>query len=246
VSRAVARWPGTPRLASLGAVDEHAGTLTFEPINGTPFLDAPDVIGAAAAVGTALAAWRGVPIPDELLLHTACQERSVLADWRERALRFGVIEPGDISRYLAVMTAADEALDRLDHRPTVLAHRDLHDGQLLLAGDLTVGMLDLDTACRADPALDLGNLLAHIDLAIAEGRLGADTAVAASAALLRGAAIDSPRDRLAVDAYRAASRARLVAVHAFRPRTRRAARQLLRIPASIRSLRRPQPFATSR
>lgn len=43
------------------------------------------------------------------------------------------------------------------------AHRDCHPGQILLDGE-RVGFVDLDDACLTDPAVDLGNLLAHLDL----------------------------------------------------------------------------------
>lgn len=44
----------------------------------------------------------------------------------------------------------------------VLAHRDLHDGQILTSGD-SLAVLDWDTAAWADPGLDTANLVAHLD-----------------------------------------------------------------------------------
>ncbi len=44
-----------------------------------------------------------------------------------------------------------------------LIHRDLYDKQILFAGGRVV-LLDLDTACLGDPALDVGNFLAHLTL----------------------------------------------------------------------------------
>src|SRR5699024_1543681 len=49
-----------------------------------------------------------------------------------------------------------------------LLHRDLDDKQLLVDGD-GVGMLDVDTLGLGDPALDVGNLLAHLDLRVGQG-----------------------------------------------------------------------------
>lgn len=52
-----------------------------------------------------------------------------------------------------------------------LAHRDLHDGQLitLLRG---VGVLDFDMLCRADRVLDVANLSAHLHLRALQGVAG--------------------------------------------------------------------------
>jgi aminoglycoside phosphotransferase (APT) family kinase protein len=45
----------------------------------------------------------------------------------------------------------------------VLCHRDLHEGQILLH-EGNVGLLDFDTMRFGDPALDVGNLQAHLML----------------------------------------------------------------------------------
>lgn len=44
-----------------------------------------------------------------------------------------------------------------------ILHRDLHPGQIIVAGQGT-GFLDLDEMARGEPELDLGNLLAHLIL----------------------------------------------------------------------------------
>ena len=48
-------------------------------------------------------------------------------------------------------------------------HGDLHEKQVLLAGD-RVGLCDLDDACLGDPADDLGLLIAHIERSRLTGR----------------------------------------------------------------------------
>lgn len=55
----------------------------------------------------------------------------------------------------------------------VPVHRDLHDGQLLLT-DRGPALLDFDLLCGGEPAVDPGNLLAHLDLRGLQGRRGAD------------------------------------------------------------------------
>ncbi len=49
-----------------------------------------------------------------------------------------------------------------------LTHRDYYDKQVLLK-DESVFLLDFDTLCRCDPAIDVGNFLAHIVLARLQG-----------------------------------------------------------------------------
>ena len=93
--------------------------------------------------------------------------------------------------------------------PPGLLHRDLHDGQILLAPDGTIGLLDADTLARGEPALDLGNLVAHLE------RFAPDPA-AATDALLDG--YDPPADTARrLGAYTDAARLRLDCVYAFRP-----------------------------
>ena len=66
-------------------------------------------------------------------------------------------------------------LTRLRYKPErrwvgrVAVHRDLHDGPLLVDGT-QVGLLDPDTLALGEPELDLGNLLAHLQLAVCAGR----------------------------------------------------------------------------
>ena len=108
----------------------------------------------------------------------------------------------------------------------VIAHRDLHDGQMLFdpATD-RLGILDFDTAVRADRELDLGNLDVHLDLRVAQGLLDPAWARVAHAAIRRAAdAVDADARRLEV--YRRAARVRLVGVYAFRPQWARLAARM--------------------
>lgn len=60
-----------------------------------------------------------------------------------------------------------------DEGPCVVAHRDIHQKQLLMSAS-SVGILDFDTVCCAHPALDLGNFQAHVYLE--SQRMGFDSA----------------------------------------------------------------------
>lgn len=101
-----------------------------------------------------------------------------------------------------------------------LLHRDLHDKQLLVDartdGALEVGMLDVDTLGLGDPALDLGNLLAHLDLRVEQGWTDRGRARDVEVGVLAGYRPDE-RTTQAAAGYRALTRSRLRALYAFRP-----------------------------
>jgi Ser/Thr protein kinase RdoA (MazF antagonist) len=59
------------------------------------------------------------------------------------------------------VVAALPALHR-SWRPVTVVHRDLYEEQVLLGR--RVGLIDLDDAGLGPPELDIGNLLAHLDL----------------------------------------------------------------------------------
>ncbi|MDH3626994.1 MAG: phosphotransferase [Acidobacteriota bacterium] len=60
------------------------------------------------------------------------------------------------------------ALRELTPVPNSLCHRDLHDKQILLDGDRG-GLIDFDLAAAGHPALDAGNILAHLRLRAMKG-----------------------------------------------------------------------------
>lgn len=105
----------------------------------------------------------------------------------------------------------------VDTSQPVLCHGDFTPAQLLVEDGAIRGLVDLDTVCWADPALDLGRFLAHADLAVAKATGEPDDATAGGFAdsLLRGyldaapAAFGGDHPPLArIAAYRALSLAR--------------------------------------
>jgi hypothetical protein len=148
--------------------------------------------------------------PDGLPVHDAAAEVEVTLSWVARAVAAGRLPERVVDPRLASL---------LEGAPTVLgaAHRDLHDGQLLVA-DGRLGLLDPDTLAAAEPALDLANLLVHLQLRVDQGLLGSEPAREATA-ILWGAVERLPpgtNDRVA--AYARATRLRLAAVYSLRPR----------------------------
>jgi hypothetical protein len=103
-----------------------------------------------------------------------------------------------------------------DSRRRAVVHRDLHDQQVLLGDRVT--LLDLDQASIGDPAIDLGNLLAHLRLRALQGRLGAACA-GLQGALISGHAVAwCGAWRETVLTWEAASLLRLAVVYSLRPR----------------------------
>ena len=176
----------------------------------------------------------GAGLPDRLLtglpVHGPEQEAAVLRGWFERARLHGVLAQildGDgtaqhdgLRTERALEAAVDSACAGLLAAPgtMALAHRDLHEGQLLWDGR-DLALIDLDTPALAEPALDLGNLMAHAELMELQGRLSTrchDRVEGMLTRLASSCRIDSDRLR----AYRTAAALRLILVHAFRPGAR--------------------------
>lgn len=200
------------------AADEGAGTVRMSTLPGRTLHDllAEGVTDAAGRVGAVVRTLHSSRAVDGLPGHDLAAEVAVtggLIDLARthHALRPRVLEAlgQDVARAAtAVALAGPPALRSM-------LHRDLHDKQLLVDGD-GVGMLDVDTLGLGDPALDLGNLLAHLDLRVQQGWATQHTADVAEDGVLAGYRPDA-RTRAAAAGYRALTRARLRALYAFRP-----------------------------
>ncbi|MEW1834694.1 hypothetical protein [Microbacterium sp. NPDC079995] len=147
--------------------------------------------------------------------HDAAAEVAVVGEWAGHAAR-ALPAGGD-----AIRRRADAVQARLLRHPSsrlALAHRDLHDKQLLWDGD-RLGLLDVDTVSAAEPELDLANLQEHVDLRAEQGLWTPARADVARAWIDRTAyAVGADPERMA--AYRASTRLRLACLYLFRPRWR--------------------------
>jgi aminoglycoside phosphotransferase (APT) family kinase protein len=210
---------GCARVPDVRSVDDDR--LELGPLPGRPPLEVDDRAGPAwerhwERVGACLAALAAAQPSTELPVHDAQREADVTLRWVERAVAAKRLPAADL----------DEALAPLTRQPapaTTLTHRDLHDGQLLFT-DGPPGVLDPDTLARAEPALDLANLLVHLDLRVAQGDLPSDGRERARDAVIRGASPASTTLRR-LPSYEQATRLRLSAVYAFRPRWHALARR---------------------
>jgi aminoglycoside phosphotransferase (APT) family kinase protein len=152
-------------------------------------------------------------------VHDAAAEVAVLERWTgELAAHAGAGSPAD-----AAARRAREALPRVAAAlldgpagPLVAVHRDLHDKQLLVGDDGAVGLLDFDTLAAGEAALDVANLLVHLELRALQDACAPAVARAAANALLDAYA---PGDalRARVRAYAQATRLRLACLYAVRP-----------------------------
>lgn len=162
-------------------------------------------------IGRAVRAVHATPPPMTAELHDAVAEVAVCDLWLAR------LAPFDPELALALRPARDAVAAALigePAAPTVTVHRDLHDKQVLI-DDGRVGLLDFDLLAAGEAALDLANLLVHLELRALQGLVTEAAAHALAAAVVDGYAPD-PRVRGRLAAYAAATRLRLCAVYRFR------------------------------
>ncbi len=146
---------------------------------------------------------------------TAAHETNVLNAAVDRALAWGALPDPD-GRGRQRTAEVCRALSESTSPQYGVTHRDLHDKQLLV-GPHGIGMLDFDTSCVAEPALDLANLAVHARWRAIQGVWSADQASIACQTVRRVARnLNVPEERCA--AYAASTSLRLAALYAFRPR----------------------------
>ena len=185
-------------------------------------------LAAGAVPGGGVAAIRA-PASGEsvcLVVHDAVAEIAVLRRWTEHWIGPGAattiappVEGRDWTAGLG-RVADRVAADLLTGTPGPLRviHRDLHDKQLLWDPVDGPGLLDVDTACWGEAALDLGNLRAHARWRHLQGVWTADRAATVVDTIDRAANDAGITERVAP--YERAALLRIACVHAFRPADR--------------------------
>ena len=104
-------------------------------------------------------------LPEDFPVHPIEEEIRVLEERVPVFLRT-LRDPSPRAVPLAERVVA--ALRGLPEVAPVLCHRDFHDKQVLLDGDRGT-LIDLDLAAAAHPALDVGNIIAHLRLRALKG-----------------------------------------------------------------------------
>ncbi len=183
--------------------DPNLGMALFAALPGTPpvFSGRPGFM-ACQSVTRALSVLqsREVSAP----AHSAADEMTILAIW---AGRLAQVFPDLAARVQPILDRLGDQLTGLAPAKSVLCHRDLHEGQILLDRERT-GLLDFDTLRKGDPALDLGNLQAHLILATLRDGQPRD---AFATSLENAAHVPLPRLSL----WRRAALLRLAMIYAF-------------------------------
>ena len=108
-----------------------------------------------------LLAWLAeTEMPDDFPAHPLDEEIRVLAE-RVPVFERTLAEPSPRAQPLFDRVVAE--LRALPEVAPVLCHRDFHDKQVLIDGDRGT-LIDLDLAAAGHPALDVGNIIAHLRL----------------------------------------------------------------------------------
>ena len=172
----------------------------------------PRFVGAAVSPGPSV----------DVRAHSAEDEVLTIERWIDFAVSFDALGVSEERLRRAAASVVRSLL--AGGSPAGLAHRDLHDKQILV--DLpacAVGLIDCDTLAVAEPALDLANLSAHLDFRVAQGLLPAGAAVLGKERIRKAAeSLQVPDSRF--DAYASATALRLACIYAFRPSYRAIAR----------------------
>ena len=214
--RAVERAAGgsfvTPRLLEHDAT---SGAVTLSGVPGVPLgklLGADAAIPAAHGAGQALRLLHDGPSAGDATVHGPAEEMRVVHRWIDRLRPYA-------PRFAdSAAEVAERVARNLGGSPAQMApvHRDLHDKHLLYDGSRT-GMLDFDTLSVGEPAVDLANLLVHLELRALQGDCSRESSAAAARALLEGYGAGD-REYARVCPYADATRLRLACLYAFRPR----------------------------
>ena len=152
----------------------------------------------------------------ELPTHSTRDESRTVSRWVNQVQEFGAL-PVSAERLQKASSQVARLLISGAPQSSVLSHRDLHDKQLLFnANSGSIGLIDCDTVAVAEPALDLANLLVHIDFRRAQGVYSDAAAATAEQAILETASAMNVSE-VRMHAYSVSTRLRLACLYAFRP-----------------------------
>jgi len=214
---------GIPKVVDL---DESAGIVTWSRLEGRCLHDLlghdQQLVEGARAAGRALRGLHGCPPAPAASAHDAGAEIAMLSAQLDR-LR--TLEPLVYTRLGDTPRRVFEALAQ-GSCGSVPLHRDFHDKQVFIDAAGRAGILDFDTMALGEPALDVANMLVHLELRALQQRCSPDAAGRAAEAFLDAYRPDAGvRQRLA--AYEAATRLRLACLYTWRPAWRHLGPKLL-------------------
>lgn len=117
----------------------------------------PEDVGLAERIAGAIAKLHRAGIPARKR-HTPADELRILQERLPRVLHS---YPQWEKRIEQVLQASAVLAETLPPATTTGIHRDFYPDQVLVRGD-RLYLLDLDLYCQGDPALDIGNFIAHL------------------------------------------------------------------------------------
>lgn len=202
-------------IPEIEAVDEAEGTVTLAALPGAPLHDRPAAAATgvvSCAVGRALR-WMHERYPGDALAHGPAEEIALLRDRMEQ------LRPYAPKAATAAAPVAEEVCAALGASTgeRVPLHRDFYDKQIVVDDAGGIGLLDFDTLAIGEAALDVANMLAHLELRVVQEGVDEAVSLAHGAAFLEGYA-PSAAVRARLGAYLDASRVRLACLYALRPR----------------------------
>lgn len=185
-------------------------------------LEGPGIMPAIEAAGRALAKLHRCPL-DAPGRHNPQDEVELLKRW------VTVVSQVDPAMRVPLEESFAEVRDALNRRrsfESTLVHRDFYEKQVLVNGAHTI-LIDFDTLCLSDPAIDIGNFLAHLRLA---GLQHLGHVERLEEAFLGAYHLESSQDFSArVEAYTKSSLLRLACLYSLLPKWSHLAASLLRI-----------------
>lgn len=148
--------PPEPRVPVVLRAEPRLGMVVLTDVPGQPLRHAilEGDVEACRRAGAVLAAWHAfwrADAPRVLTPHTLARELEIL---RERSEAAPAAIASGVRSALASFAGGWPC--------STVVHRDLYEEQILVGDD--VGLIDLDDAALGPPELDVGNLLAHLEL----------------------------------------------------------------------------------
>lgn len=204
--------------------DASLNAIIMEDLPGEvmDFCAGSDGVEHSRLCGQLLAQLHRTPLSDELQVtprHGIAEELDVLRVWVARAC---LLKPDTARLLMDTLQRVEYSLSTLAVRTAVPIHRDFHEKQVLLH-DGRAFLLDFDTLCAGDSGIDVGNFLAHAQLASLQSRkFGEDDYVQVKNAFLSayaeicGTRTDSQFERY-VSVLQATALLRLACLCVFQP-----------------------------
>jgi len=206
--------------AVLGA-DARQGVVLMEMAPGTSLHEQAgraDFLSACAAAGRILRRLHNLPcLADNSPAHTAAAELADLAVWNRRLCTIFPTCASSVENVYRLLGA--HGLSDLPPAEVVPVHRDFYDKQVLYAKGRTT-LLDFDNISAGDPAQDVGNFLAHLELRRMQHPETGPAMARGSGAFAESYGRRDEGFARRVEWWRAATFLRLAGLYALRPRWR--------------------------